>query len=61
MEIKAQLQGNYENYLIGYLHCKADGSKVLLLPLCSSSIINRYSPVLVTKYSELQAKITVGT
>lgn len=44
MEIKHQLQGNYENYLIGYLHSKADGSKVLWLPLCLSLIVNRYSP-----------------
>lgn len=36
MEVKHQLQGNYENYLSGYLHSKADESTVLLLQCCSS-------------------------
>lgn len=44
METKHQLQGIYENYLSGYLHSKPDGSKVSLLPLCCSSVVNKYSP-----------------
>lgn len=57
MEIKHQLQGNDENYLNGYLHSKADGTKVLLLFHCKQTL--SWS-VLVITYFELQAKVTGG-